>query len=48
MTRTIQRRIGLHRAQALFRYSPAIYRGFVGGRGSGKSWAGAYDLLMRA
>lgn len=28
--------------------SPALYRGFVGGRGSGKSWVGAYDLIRRA
>lgn len=25
-----------------------MYRGFVGGRGSGKSWIGAYDLIRRA
>lgn len=34
--------------QAAFRTSAALYRGFVGGIGSGKSWVGAYDLLRRA
>lgn len=38
----------LHRAQASFRRSSAIYRAFVGGRGTGKSWCGAYDLIRRA
>lgn len=40
--------VRLHRAQADFRASPALYRGFVGGRGSGKTWAGAYDMIRRA
>ena len=40
--------IRLHPAQAAFRASPVLYRGFVGGRGAGKSWIGAYDLLRRA
>lgn len=40
--------IRLHPAQSAFRHSPALYRGFVGGRGAGKSWIGAYDLLRRA
>ncbi len=26
----------------------ALYRGFVGGRGAGKSFVGAYDLILRA
>lgn len=34
--------------QAKFRQSNAPFRGFVGGRGAGKSWVGAYDLLVRA
>ncbi len=34
--------------QAKYRASNAPFRGFVGGRGAGKSWVGAYDLLMRA
>jgi predicted phage terminase large subunit-like protein len=41
-------RISLHPTQAAFRQSNAIYRGFVGGRGAGKSWIGAYDLIRRA
>ena len=45
---TEQRTIRLHPAQAAFRRSPATYRGFVGGRGAGKSWIGAYDLIRRA
>lgn len=40
--------IRLHQAQADFAKSKALFRGFVGGRGSGKSWAGAYDLIRRA
>ena len=40
--------IDLHAAQQAFLDSPAIYRGFVGGRGAGKSFVGALDLLMRA
>lgn len=43
-----QRVIQLHRAQRDFRHSPAMFRGFVGGRGSGKSFAGSYDLCRRA
>ena len=34
--------------QSSFRRSKSLFRGFVGGRGSGKTWAGAYDLLRRA
>lgn len=45
---TLRRKIQLHSAQRDFRHSPARYRGFVGGRGSGKSWCGAYDLIRRA
>lgn len=40
--------IDLHRAQADFCHSTALYRGFVGGRGVGKSFIGAYDLLCRS
>lgn len=40
--------IELHDAQHAFCHSKALYRGFVGGRGAGKSWTGAYDLLTRA
>lgn len=48
MPATREQTIRLHRAQAGFRCSLALYRGFVGGRGSGKSWVGAYDLIRRA
>ena len=41
-------KVQLHNAQAAFRRSPVFYRGFVGGRGAGKSWVGAYDLIRRA
>ena len=44
----MQSRIRLYRAQAEFRASQKPFRGFVGGRGSGKSYVGAYDLLRRA
>ena len=40
--------VKLHKVQSEFRHSPSLYRGFVGGRGSGKSYVGAYDLLCRA
>jgi len=40
--------VRLHPAQAEFRRSPALYRGFVGGRGAGKTHIGAYDLIRRA
>ncbi len=41
-------KVRLHRVQAAFHHSKAIYRGFVGGRGAGKSTIGAYDLIRRA
>ncbi len=40
--------LDLHQAQQDFLDSDALYRGFVGGRGAGKSWIGALDLLLRA
>jgi phage terminase large subunit-like protein len=40
--------VKLHPAQQAFRRSSAPYRAFVGGRGAGKTWAGAYDLIRRA
>lgn len=40
--------ISLLPAQMAFRRSDAVYRGFVGGIGSGKSWVGAYDLMRRS
>ena len=39
--------MNLHPAQADFCQSDALYRGFVGGRGSGKTHAGCYDLIRR-
>src|SRR5262245_7769702 len=44
---TIRRTVRLHPAQHAFRHSPALYRAFVDGRGSGKTLAGAYDLIVR-
>jgi phage terminase large subunit-like protein len=44
----LETRIRLHRAQQAFRQSDALYRGFVGGRGAGKTWVGCYDLIRRA
>lgn len=40
--------LDLHQAQQDFLDSDALYRGFVGGRGAGKSYIGALDLLMQA
>lgn len=40
--------VSIHGAQARFLDSAALFRGFVGGRGAGKSFIGAYDLLKRA
>lgn len=40
--------IPLHKAQLAFRNSKALYRGFVAGRGAGKSYVGAYDMIRRA
>lgn len=45
---TIQKAFQLYRKQQNFVTSPALYRGFVGGRGSGKSKAGAFDLATKA
>ena len=39
--------VELHQAQYDFCHSDALYRGFVGGRGAGKSLVGAYDLVRR-
>lgn len=40
--------VPLYRTQAEFLSSPALYRAFIGGRGSGKSWVACYDLVRRA
>src|SRR5262245_8475874 len=42
------RTIRLHPAQRDFLQSNALFRAFCGGIGSGKSWAGSYDLIRRA
>jgi hypothetical protein len=44
---TTTRRVKLHKAQADFHHCPALFKAFVGGRGAGKSWCGAYDMLRR-
>jgi len=48
MSITIDIPTRLYPVQARFRRSAALYRAFVGGIGSGKSFVGAYDLIMRA
>src|SRR5262245_40386011 len=47
-SRVLRRTVRMHQAQADFVRSKALYRGYVGGRGSGKTWAGGYDLIRRA
>src|SRR5207245_2505436 len=37
----------LYPAQQAFLKSDALFRAFCGGIGSGKSWAGSYDLVRR-
>lgn len=44
----VEKKIRLHRIQSEFCRSNAIYRGFIGGRGAGKSHVGALDLIRRA
>lgn len=44
----VYKRIRLHPQQKAFRESSALYNGFVGGRGSGKTWAGAYKMITKA
>lgn len=48
MSSVVTRTVDLHSGQARFCRSRALYRAFVGGRGAGKSWCGAYDLIRRA
>ncbi len=45
---TIRKTVRLHQAQLAFTDSTALYRAFVGGRGTGKSYVGALDLILRA
>src|ERR1700747_528549 len=42
------RTVRLHQAQADFLHSSALFKAFCGGIGSGKSWAGSYDLIRRS
>lgn len=44
----VQRTFKLHKVQYDFHHCNELYRAFMGGIGSGKSWIGAYDLLKRA
>ena len=41
-------RVTLYRTQDSFRRSKALYRAFCGGRGAGKSFVGAFDLIARS
>ena len=45
---TSPQKVRLHPAQKAFLDSDATFRAFCGGIGSGKTWAGAYDLIRRA
>lgn len=45
---TVQRVFELYDKQDAFLECTALYRGFVGGRGSGKSKIGAFDLMTKA
>ncbi len=40
--------VGVYKKQLTFLKSKSFTRGFVGGRGCGKSYVGAYDLIKRA
>src|SRR5262245_33202576 len=40
--------VDLHPSQADYCEGTALYRGFVGGRGCGKTWVGSFDLICRA
>jgi predicted phage terminase large subunit-like protein len=40
--------VPIHPVQRAFLQSNALFRGFVGGVGSGKSWIGSCDLILRA
>lgn len=46
--RTLRKVVRLHPVQDEFFSSPALYRAFVGGVGSGKSFVGTFDLIHRA
>ena len=42
------KKIKLHKVQAGFKSSRSRLRAFVGGIGTGKSWIGAYDMVIKA
>lgn len=44
----VRKTFRLYPVQAAFCHSKATYRGFIGGRGSGKSKVGAFDMIRRA
>ena len=46
--KTLTKTVELSQTQFAFRQNTALFRGFVGGRGAGKTWIGSYDLLRRA
>lgn len=44
----VECRLRLHRGQSRFCNARTLYRGFVGGRGAGKTYVGALDLIRRS
>lgn len=48
VSRIVSRPVDLHPKQSEFIRSEKLYRGFVGGRGAGKTRAGAIDLVWRS
>lgn len=44
----LTKELRIHPAQKDFLESFELYRGFVGGRGAGKTWIGAWDMIRRA
>lgn len=48
LDREVSQSIRLHRAQLQFLQSDKPFKGFVGGRGAGKTWIGAQDMLARS
>lgn len=46
--KVVEIKFQLYEKQRLFVESNALYRGFTGGRGTGKSKIGAYDLIIKA
>jgi predicted phage terminase large subunit-like protein len=44
----LQKRIKLHPTQQAFYENSSLFRSFVGGIGSGKSWCGSFDMICKA